>query len=307
MTNGGDIAPPTRNPVRDEARERAKELRELHRKKDRRRRWIIQGSVAGGTLAILVIVAFVLLALNRPAGRGPLNMQSDGIKIGEGFVAERTGGLASGRDPIPSAENPADVIDIRVYVDYLCANCGSFEENNSGSIRAWVESGAATVEIHPIAVLTTKSAGTQYSLRAANAAACVAEFSPDSFLDFHDALFVDQPAEGSVGLDDEELVARASAAGVTGIAAVRDCVAEGRFRAWVRAATERAISGPIPGADIEAVVSTPTILVNGEQFAYSADFDPNEFRQFVLQAAGEVFNQNPTPTPTPTPSATPAG
>ena len=31
-------------------------------------------------------------------------------------------------------------------------------------------------------------------------------------------------------------------------------------------------------------------------------FDANEFRQFVLRAAGEEFTQNATPTPTPTPT-----
>ena len=302
MTYGGEPSASARTSVRDEARERAKELRELHRKKDRRRKLIVRGSVVGGILAILIVISFVLLALNSPGGRGPLNMQSDGIKIGEEYIAERTGALAAGADPTPSAENPADVIDIQLYVDYLCAKCGQFEENNGDSIRAWLESGAATIEIHPIAVLTTKSAGTQYSLRAANAAACVAELSPDSFFDFHDALLTDQPEEGSVGLSDDELVARATAAGVSNLTAVEQCIDDGRFRSWVRAATARAISGPLPGTEVEAVVSTPTILVNGDQFNYTAGFDANEFRQFVLRAAGEEFTQNATPTPTPTPT-----
>lgn len=302
MTDGGDTTSATPANPREAARERAKELRDLHRKKDRRRRWIVQGSVAGGVLGILAIVAIVLVSLNQPAGRGPLNMQSDGIKIGPGFVAERSGGVPSGGDPVATGDNPADVIDIRLYVDYLCANCGAFERENGENLEAWVESGAATVEIHPIAVLTTKSAGTQYSLRAANAAACVAEYSPDSFFAFHEALLDDQPEEGTVGLSDDELVDRARAAGASSMGRIETCIDERRFRAWVRAATDRAIAGPIPDASIDSVVSTPTILVNGEQFTYTAGFDENEFRQFVLQAAGEVFTESATPTPTPTPA-----
>ena len=47
------------------------------------------------------------------------------------------------------------------------------------------------------------------------------------------------------------------------------------------------------------------ILVNGQQFIPSADFDPAELSQFVVQAAGDAFADNPTPTPGPSDTATP--
>ena len=50
--------------------------------------------------------------------------------------------------PRPSATNEAGVIDIQLYVDYLCGNCGTFEKNNADQLRQWVGSGAATLEIH---------------------------------------------------------------------------------------------------------------------------------------------------------------
>ncbi|MFC5503175.1 DsbA family protein [Lysinimonas soli] len=310
MSDGPSGLPPAGTPsgmseVREGARERARELRELHKKQDRRRRWIIQGSVVGGVLVILVAIVLVLFSVAQPSGRGPANMLSDGIKIGTGFKAVKTPGLPVDSKPIPSATNSPDVIDIKVYVDYLCPNCGTFEQKNGEQLRAWVKSGAATVEIHPIAILTTKSAGTQYSLRAANAAACVAEYSPDHFFDFNDALFVDQPKEGTAGLDDSALIARARSAGVTDIGQVGKCITDHRFRGWVQGATTRALDGPIPGADIKAVASTPTIIVNGTQFKYTTAFDPNEFAQFVLQVAGDTFTKNPSPTPTPSSSASP--
>ena len=291
--------------MREGARERARELRELHKKQDRRRRWIIQGSVVGGVLVILAAITLVLFNFAQPSGRGPLNMLSDGIKIGTGFKAVQTAALPVDSKPIPSTTNSPDVIDIKVYVDYLCPNCGTFEQKNGAQLRAWVKSGAATVEIHPIAILTTKSAGTQYSLRAANAAACVAEFSPNHFFDFNDALFANQPKEGTVALDDPQLIKRARDAGVTEMVRVGKCILDHRFRGWVQAATTRALNGPIPGADIKAVASTPTIIVNGTQFKYTTAFDPNEFAQFVLQVAGDTFTKNPSPTPTPSPSVSP--
>jgi len=291
--------------VREGARERARELRELHKKQDRTRRRVVTLSVVGGVLVVVVVVALVILNFAQPGGRGPLNMLSDGIKIGTGLKAVQTPGLPANSKPVPSATNPPAVIDIKLYVDYLCPNCGTFEKKNGDQLRAWLKTGAATVEIHPIAVLTTKSAGTQYSLRAANAAACVAEFSPDHFFDFNDTLFIDQPKEGSAGLTDEQIEARATRVGVTEMTQVTKCMADHRFRGWVQAATTRALNGPIPGADVKNIAGTPTIIVDGTQFKYTTAFDPNEFAQFVLQVAGDAFTKNPSPTPTPSP--TPSG
>ena len=171
-----------------------------------------------------------------------------------------------------------------------------------------MESGAATIEIHPLALLTTKSAGTQYSLRAAGAAACVADLSPDHFYDFHVALLTDQPEEGTEALTDEEILQRAEDAGVTALGQIRRCMSESRYRSWVKEATVRALEGPIPNADIAAIDSPLTVLVNGQVFPYSGDFDPAELAQFVVQAAGDAFSSNPTPTPGPsgTPTPTPA-
>lgn len=289
--------------ARQAARARARELRERHRKQDRRRRLIVTGGVVLGTVLVLAIVATVLVTLSRPTARGPLNMMSDGIKIGAGLKAQPTVALQPGDKPVASKRNPASVIDVKIYVDYLCPNCGSFFQKDGDQLRAFVDSGAATVEVHPLAVLTTKSAGSQYSLRAANAAACVAEFSPDHFYDFNQALFQKQPKEGRPGLTDAQLVSRAERSKVTHLRDVRACVREGRFRGWVQASTARALSGPLPGASLPDITQTPTILVNGKQFSYAPNLTSADFVAFMQQAAGDEFSS--TPSATPSPSATP--
>ncbi len=303
MTYGESDRPePGGSEARVAAKERAREMRTQHKKQERRRKLVLQLSVLGGALVVLGIVAVTLVSMNQTPARGPLNMASDGIKIGAELAAERTPGLKAGAaQPIASKTNADGVIDIQLYVDYLCANCGTFSENNAEQLRQWVESGAATLEIHPIALLTTKSAGTQYSLRAANAAACVAEYSPDTFFDFHNSLFVDQPQEGSEGLSDEQLVDRATGAGVDNISKVRTCIEKKRFSAWVQAATVRALNGPIPNADIPAITTAPTIIVDGKQFAYTKDFDPQELALFVTDASGDQYTGTPTPAPSETP------
>ena len=303
MTYGESDRPePGGSDARVAAKERAREMRTQHKKQERRRRLVLQLSLLGGALVVLGIVAVTLISMNQSPARGPLNMASDGIRIGTELKAERTPGLQPDAVPVASKANDEGVIDIQLYVDYLCANCGTFEQNNSDQLRQWVESGAATLEIHPIALLTTKSAGTQYSLRAANAAACVAEFSPDAFFDFHNALFIDQPEEGTEGLSDDELIDRAQDAGVTNLSKIETCITKKRFSTWVQEATVRALNGPIPNADIAAITTAPTIIVDGKQFAYTKDFDPKELALFVTDAAGDQYTGTPTPTPTATPT-----
>lgn len=303
-----DAPPPGLEPdgagARAAARERARELRELHKKQDRRRRLIVQGSITAGVLLIVAIVVLVLI-VPRSETRGPQNMLSDGIRIGQDLEAVQTPGLQPGASPVASAPNPDGVIDIQLYVDYLCASCGAFWEGNSGQLRSWVENGAATLEVHPVALLTTKSGGTQYSLRAAAAGACVADLSPNHYFDFHDALLTNQPEEGSEGLSDAEILDRASAAGVTALGQITRCIDEGRFKPWVKAATARALAGPIPGSSLPKIDAPLVILVNGQQFIPTSDFDPAELAAFVVQAAGDAFAENPTPTPGPTDTATP--
>jgi protein-disulfide isomerase len=293
----------SRSDRRLEAREKARQLRAEHQKKERRNRWLLQGGIAVAALAIIAIIAIVITTSIRPERSGPRNMASDGIQITQGLVAEKTAGLAPSSSPVPSAPNDPGVVAITIWVDYLCPLCGEFEEANGELIRTLVDSGAATVEYHPIAILTALSAGTQYSLRAANAAACVANFSPDSFFDFNAAMFDNQPEEGTPGLSDAEILAVATEAGAVSTS-LEPCITGSRFSEWVKAATVRAGNGPlaVEGAEIENVRGTPTVLVNGKLFTPSYPFDSTEFSQFVLAAAGSAYAASPSPSPSPAPS-----
>lgn len=308
MSNGGSIQPrPTRNERRDAAREKARILREEQRKRERRNKVLIQGGVIVAVLAIAALVVSLIMQNTRPEGPGPENMASDGIVLTgvDGTItAVETPAIPAGATPTNTVpDDSGTVANIVTYVDYLCPFCGQFETTNSASMRTMVESGAATLEIHPVAILTNKSAGTQYSLRAANAAACVAENSPDAFFDFNALLFENQPEEGTAGLTNDELKDLAEQSGASSLSAIDTCIDDTQFKGWVQEATNRALTQPVPNSELASITGTPTVLVNGKQYVGSLT-DPAEFQSFVLQATGETFSEsNSTPTPTPTPPA----
>lgn len=292
----------SKNEKREAARDKARILREEQKKKDRRTKFILQGSIIVASLAIVAIVAVVIIASVRPVGPGPLNMASDGIQLSQGAVATETPALAAGMDPIPNErDEESGVLDIQMYVDYLCPFCAQFEATNSDYISSLMENGDTTVEIHPLAVLDRVSQGTKYSTRASNAAACVANFSPNQFYDFHNILFENQPAENSVGLSDDELIELTTQVELEDPDKVADCIRNQEFKAWVGASTARALNGPIPDTNVDKVTGTPTVIVNGLKYEGSIT-DLASFQAFVIQAAGSTFNETSTPTPTPTPT-----
>ena len=287
MTSNG------RSPLKDQrtdARDHARRLRDTEDRQDRRRRLLWRGGIGIGLLAVVTIVAVVTVAAVRPAAAGPQNMASDGVLLGAdatGVIAASTLALAADEDPIATDPTTlANLVNITMYVDYLCPYCGQFDAANAAQITSWITAGNATVEIHPISIMDSASGGTSYSTRAANAAACVADSTPNAFLAVNTALFAAQPQEQTTGLTDAELLAVLSEAGVQS-EAVTECVTGQKFAAWVGDATIRALSGPLPNADVDTVTATPTVLVNGVSYDGAFD-DAAAFEQFVLTETADL-------------------
>lgn len=285
---------------RAEARDKARKLRVTRKKKDRRLRLLLQGGLGLAVVAVIAIIAVVILGSVRPEGSGPRNMASDGIRFDKGFALQTTAGLEPGERPTPSVPSAAGVVDIVVFTDYLCVFCAEFDSEMDELLDTLVNSGAATLEIHPLATLTNRSAGTQYSVRAANAAACTANVDPDAFIAVNSALFAAQPEPDTAGLTDEELLALARDAGADS-GSMESCIDDRRFSAWVQAATTRAQAGPLPVAssEVESLEGTPLVLVNGVRYPGTDPFDAADFSQFILQAAGDDANRAPSPSPSP--------
>lgn len=267
----------TKNQRRQEAREKARQLREQQSKASKRKKVAIQSSVAAVVVAAIAAVAFFITSSVTPAGPGPKNMLSDGIKIGQGFVAERTAALQPEATPELSSENPDGVAAINIFVDYSCPACAQFEAVYSELFRNWLDSGTVTIEYHPLSFRDPQTAGQRYATRSGNAAACVADIDPDSFFDYSEALLLNQPLPPEqVSLTNDELVDLAQVSGVNNLTEVESCINDERFADWLEAATVRAMgSGPVPVRDsqIPIVQGTPTVLVNGQEYVGTSPAD----------------------------------
>ncbi|WP_062203736.1 DsbA family protein [Demequina salsinemoris] len=187
-----------------------------------------------------------------------VNQNSALEEIGDGADGSPANSLASGGIPVGSAgvageTDDGDPIVVDVYFDFMCPYCGYFESTNSADLDELRSAGTIQVNYHPISILDAYSSGTNYSTRAANAAATVADAAPEYFVAFTEALFNNQPEENSEGLSDEEIAAIAVTVGVP--ADVAETFADYKFRSWVEAATEQ--------SSVDGVSGTPTIFIDG--------------------------------------------
>lgn len=317
MTNHpeGD-ARAARNERREAARKRAQRARTQQKRRQRGVRLGLQIGLGVVLLAAATIVTLVLVDSVKPAGPGPANTSQGGITIGEDLKAVTAGSAGSASaSASPSTTEGPGTVRITLYVDYLCPICGQFEAANGDYLRSLVDSGAATLDIHPVAILTNRSQGTKYSLRAANAAACVADESPDQFFAFNQALFAEQPDEGTAGLSDADLVSVVrSVDGIRNRQAIASCIQDQTYAKWIDERTTAVTGGDIPGTTLTDFPGTPLVLVNGQRYELTSPITNDDFRTFVVTAAGATA-ETPTPTPTPTAtstatpttSATPAG
>ena len=282
----GQPLPPKKD-RREVARETARIQREEQKKRETRNRWFLRGGIGLALVAVAAIVAVLIIGSVKPPSPGPLNMASDGILMqgdGTAISAVPTAATAVDAEPVPTDLSAlTSTVNIAVYVDYLCPYCGQFETTNGAQLASWLTAGNITLETHPISILDQSSSGSKYSTRSANAAACVANYQPDSFLDVNSALFANQPTEGTIGLSNAELVSLVEEAVVTD-EAVASCITDGEFSDWVGDATDRALDDALPNTDIGPLVGTPTVLVQGVK--YEGDLgDAAAFEAFVMEQA----------------------
>ncbi|MCR2827464.1 DsbA family protein [Microbacterium sp. zg.Y909] len=306
-------------PARRDAREAVREKAQQVRARQTRMRIVQRALMAAVGLALIAVISVSLVwAFSSDASKpqaAPENVTDNGFAIssvagaiGTAQVPDTNAATAEAtaqpaEPAAPEATAPAEgdaAVDIRVYVDYLSEGSRTFQMANMAQLAAWVEDGSASLTYHPVAMLSAKSNGTKYSLRAASAAACVATHSQEAFFSYTNELLTKQPGVDDAGMSDKELADLAQASGVDAPKDVRACIEEGRFTSWVREATDGALKR-IPGTDNLALTGTPTVLVNGEPYVGALD-DPAEFAQFVMTLASDAYYQgSPSPAPAPTP------
>jgi protein-disulfide isomerase len=218
--------------VRD--RNRAKRVVEAQRAAERRRKVTLWTTI--GVVAVLIVAGLTGWAVIAAQNKGKVNTPSVAVDQGTAFQV--------GSGPVT----------LDLYEDFMCPVCHNFENQSGATIKQWVSQNKVTVRYHPVAILNGSSNGTNYSTRAAGAAAAAAEGG--KFVEYHDLLYQNQPAEGSDGLDNAKLIELGKQVGLTS-SAFSDAVTNKTYDTWADKVTDTFAE--------RGYNATPTVVVNGKQ------------------------------------------
>jgi protein-disulfide isomerase len=273
----------------DARRAQAEELRNKHKKAEKRRNIAMWSTL--GVVVAAIVTAVTLVIVSNIQSKLPLSETSPNAMTSNGVILTSLTDVVKGNGYNLESGKPEDskallkdskVPHIELYIDYDCPHCKEFEDGNAGFLKSLLESKKATVEYKPIIVI-----GSNLSISGANAAACVAEYAPARFNDANTALF-EQNGKQNVSVS-----GTIKALGIEGQAGeqVTNCVSDKVFGKWVDTATAHALERT-DASNAKMVTGTPTIIVDGVKYP----FDPAQFETFMNtmidggKTAEEVIN-----------------
>lgn len=284
---------PTRSQQREEARAKAKSMRDQHKKTERRKGLMVKAAVGLAVVGAAAVIASVVIGgmagnVNSTQSETPGNLTSN-----NGFLVGANGELFTATatpSPVPSAgatAAPASPVKIITYVDYQCPYCAYFENANMDQIKGWLDTGLATLEVRPLSFLDGRGTPNEYSSRAANATACVATHSPNNYFDYSKSLFINQPIEGNAGPNNTQLFEAAKQVGVINESKVESCIKQKSFGKWIFKTTDATFEAGVPEFTTTFWAEkngTPAVFVNGQHYKGGVD-NAAQFAQFVLGIA----------------------
>jgi protein-disulfide isomerase len=207
----------------------------MKERRQRRNRWITIGAVA-----LLIIAGLIGFAVYE-------SQQQNTTAIPAGTTND--GGTNAGL--AVAGDGP---VTVEVYLDLMCPRCKDFETTVTPTLDQMLAAHKIKLIWHPLNFLDGSST-TRYSTRAASSLGCAADAPGNKVKAYGQALYANQPAEGSAGLTDDELIDIAGSAGIN-TPEFAQCVRGQKYAGWVNQVTALALQ--------RGVQATPTVYVAGK-------------------------------------------
>lgn len=224
---------------RNKTAERAARAAALKAERERQERLKRIRIIVAVVAALVLVVAAAFLVQNLRDSTGESADAPGGTVDDYGVVV--------GDDAAPTT--------VTIYEDFQCPICAQFEAEIGEELNAGIEAGTVKVDYRMVSFLD-RASGNEYSSRAMNAAAVVLDSAGvDAFKSLHDALFDNQPEEGTDGPEDDELIEAAVTAGADE-ASIRTAIEDKSFDQWIKNATDQ--------MSVDGVNGTPTVFIDGE-------------------------------------------
>lgn len=165
--------------------------------------------------------------------------------------------------------NPTGSPTIDIWEDFQCPVCAKFESINHSYIESLARGKKVKVVYHPLSFIGPES------ILAANAGGCAAE--EGKFLEFHQSVYMNQPAENSGAINATWLQLLGAGAGIKSNKYI-NCVTKGSYYDWVKNVAADGAKNNIN--------STPTVKVNGKELDRATQYMDSAAFKKALTSAG---------------------
>jgi protein-disulfide isomerase len=260
------------------ARERLAEERKKQAQKQQRMRRVLVTLSALVVVALAVVITVYFVNKKDPnaynGALAPTTRQADGS------ILASKGGKA------PKLE---------LFEDFQCPICHEFENASSSTIKRLAAQGKVNVLYYPFWLFKEQSEPIKgNSQRAANAALCA---PADKWVQYHDAIYKHQPAEGSNGFSNKDLIGWAKDLGFA-TPQFQQCVNGGQKQSQIDSMTNYA-------EQTRKVTGTPTVFLNGQSLDLNGTLlNPKKLEQAILAAKPvDVGGSSTSPSPSASASA----
>ncbi|MGH3374103.1 MAG: thioredoxin domain-containing protein [Actinoallomurus sp.] len=263
------------------ARERlAEERKRQAQKQQRARRLTI--SLSGLVIVALAVVITVYFVNKKDPNAytgafAPTSRQTDGA-----ILASK-----------PGAKAPK----LEVFEDFQCPICHEFENASGSTIKRLAAAGKVNVLYYPFWLFKQQAEPIKgNSERAANAALCA---PADKWIQYHDAIYKHQPAEGSKGFSNKDLIGWGKDLGFD-TPQFEQCVNGNQKQSQVDAMTNFA-------ENTRKVTGTPTVFLNGQSLDLSSTLlNAKNLEKTILAAPPAAVSPGTPPSTAPSTSASPS-
>jgi protein-disulfide isomerase len=241
------------------ARERlAEERRHQAQKQQRVRKLMI--SLSGLVVVALAVVLTVYFVTKKDPNAytgalAPASRQSDGAVL-----------MAK-----PGAKAPK----LELFEDFQCPICHEFEKSSGNTIKRLAAEGKVNVLYYPFWLFKQQPDPVRgNSQRAAGAALCA---PADKWVQYHDLIYKNQPAEGSNGFSNKDLIGWAKSLGF-GNPAFEQCVNGSQKQGQLDQMTNYA-------EQTRKVTGTPTVYLDGKPLDLNSTLlNPKNLEKAILAA-----------------------
>ncbi|GAA4616895.1 thioredoxin domain-containing protein [Actinoallomurus liliacearum] len=257
------------------ARERLAEERKRQAQKQQRMRAL---TIAISALAIVALAVIVTVYV--------VNKKDKNTYTGAIAPATRLadGGVLMGKPGIKAPK-------LEMFEDFQCPICHEMESTSGNTVKKLAAEGKVNVVYYPFWLFQQREEPIRgNSQRAANAALCA---PADKWVQYHDMIYKNQPAEGSNGFSNKDLIGWAKKLGFD-TPTFEQCVKGLQKQSQLEAVTKYA-------EQTRNVTGTPTVYLNGQSLDLTnVLLKPSALEKAVL--AAKPVDATPSASPSTTPS-----